>query len=552
MALEAHYDYIVAGGGLSGCVVASRLKEYRPDAKILLIEAGQDTRSRTDILKPEVLNLGGELDWMFPCEPSPGVNARPMVLNAGKGLGGGTLINSGGWLRGSSIEYDEWAARVGDKRWSYAGLLPWMKRTESWYEDSPAHHGKDGAIAVAHTVKSANRTYPLTGPVASAWDELGVPALEDFDQNSGSNLGRAQLCEARADGLREHAAIKYQLDGVEILVDTLVKKVVIEKVGGNPRAVGVELADGRVVKGGETIVCTGAIKSPQLLMLSGIGPAQVLREHGIEPVVDNPEVGQNLHDHASVYQFWKLKDPERGLTLGSPNPLFQSPEYTKGVPADWIVSTDVPHDGLAEALEKDEGASPDPAAHPLLRQGRSHVETCLLYLKLPMPGTAPDYAHLTTLLVGFLPTSRGSVSLRSADPAAAPRISMNYLATEVDRYIFRSGLRQLTRLMLDTEFGREYVEGESMVLPLPGVEPAQLDDSDEKLDARLRTTAVTTWHVCGTCSMGTIVDSECRVKGVDGLRVVDASIIPVPLSAHIQAGVYALAELAAAIIAGKV
>lgn len=460
-------------------------------------------------------------------------------------------VPQGGWIRGSSIEYDEWAAAAGDSRWSYEGVLPWLKKAESWYESHPEQHGHDGPIAVA-SCRSTGREFPLTEPLASAWDELGVPVLPGLDQNSGVNLGRAQLCEARRDGLRQHAAINYKLDGVDILTHTLVAKVVLEKGDGSkpPKAVGVELADGKVINGAEVIVSAGTFKSPQLLMLSGVGPATQLEQHGIAPLVDLPAVGQNVHDHASFYQFWKLKDPERGLTLGSPNPIFQKPEFTKGVPTDWLVCTDVPHDGLAAAIEKDEGKAPSATEHPLLKQARSHNENLLLYVKLPVPGVPPDYAHLTSLSVSFLPTSRGTIELASGDASAAPKISMNYLATETDKFVFRENLRQLTRLMLGTKFGKEYIEGES-VPPVPGMEALQLDDGDDKLDTRLKLAATTTWHAGGSCSMGSVVDAEFRVKGVEGLRVIDASVLPVPLSSHIQAAVYALSEQGAAMLAGK-
>lgn len=437
---------------------------------------------------------------------------------------------------------------MGDERWSYKGQLPYMRKTEEWYEDSkPEHHGKDGPIFVA-SARSAGRKFPLTDPIAKGWDELGVPALPDLDQNSGDNLGRAYICEARRDGKRQHSASAYPLDGVEVLVDTLVKKVVIEKAGGRLSAAGVELADGKVIAGKNVISSGGTIRSPQLLLLSGIGATAHLKEHGIEALVDLPEVGQGLHDHTSLYQFWKLKNPEKGYTLGSDNPLFQRPEFAKGVPMDWIVSTDIPHEGLAEAIEKDEGQAPDVTKHRLLRKSRTQIETVVLYFKLPVPGVTPDAEHLTTLCVPFLPTSLGSVTLKSADPTEGPRVDLNYLATEVDKYVFREGLRQLTRLMLQTEFGKEYIAGES-VPPVPGMEAVSLEDHDEKLDKRIELAAVMTWHCAGTCAMGKVVDSELRVKGVEGLYVVDASVIPVPLSAHIQAPVYALTEQAAAIIA---
>lgn len=333
------------------------------------------------------------------------------------------------------------------------------------------------------------------------------------------------------------------------MTDTLVKKVVLRGAERTPKATGVELADGKVIPGAEVIVCGGTFRSPQLLLLSGIGDAAHLKEHNIEALVDLPEVGRGLHDHLSFYQFWKLKNPERGYTLGSANPLFQQPEFAMGIPLDWIVSTDVPHDALAKAIERDEGKAPHAAEHRLLRGPRTQVETVVLYVKLPIPGVQPDAEHLTTLTVPFLPTSRGSVTLRSADPRDPPRIDLNYLATEADRCVAREGVRTLARLMLQTKFGREYIAGES-VPPVPGMEAVSLGDSDEKLDKRISLGGATTWHSGGSCAMGKVVDAEFRVKGVDGLRVVDASVLPVPLSAHIQAPVYAMTEQAAAIISG--
>lgn len=215
---------------------------------------------------------------------------------------------------------------------------------------------------------------------------------------------------------------------------------------------------------------------------------------------------------------------------------------------DWLAFTDVPHKGLAKAIEKDEGKTPIETEHRFLKQARTHLQHPILYFKLPMPGMEPDYAHLTTLSVCFLPTSRGSVTLASSDASAYPRIFLNYLATETDRYVARCGLRQLTRLMLDTKFGREYIAGETT---FPGVDAVSLDDSEKKLDVRVRMGARATWHAAGTCSMGKVVDTEPRVYGVEGLRLVDASVLPIPISAHIQAAIYALSEQAAAIISGR-
>ncbi|KAI0012700.1 hypothetical protein F4779DRAFT_567631 [Xylariaceae sp. FL0662B] len=543
------YDYVIVGGGLTGCVLASRLRQYSKESKILIIEAGPDTRERTDILQMQALNLGGSLDWQYQSEPTPSLFNRTVVFNQGKALGGGTCINSGGWTRGSAVEYDEWAELVGDKRWSYNAQLPWFKKTEHWFDnDNPEQHGVDGPIHV-QSAKSVGRNFPLGEHFASAWDEVGSRALPNFDQNTGNNLGRAHICEARRDGKRQWSAKVYPLEGVDILTDTLAKRVVLASDGadGALKATGVELANGTVISAKNVIFSAGSFRSPQLLMLSGIGPSSHLKEIGVEPKVDLPDVGQGLTDHMSFFQHWRLRESGAGYTLGSNNPLFQRPEYALGVPMDWVVCSDVPKDGLAAAIKKDEGSDKDVSKHPLVSKPRSLLESLVFYAKLPFPGIPMDTDHLSTIVVSFLPTSRGTVTLRSANPEDVPKINANYLTTEADKYVYRQGLRQIAQLMLGTKTGREYVAGESVP---EGLEPLSLDDSDEKLDKRLALASTTTWHASGTCSMGKVVDSELRVRGVEGLRVVDASVFPVPLSAHLQAPLYALAEQAAALIAG--
>ncbi|KAJ4017541.1 hypothetical protein NW752_001450 [Fusarium irregulare] len=542
------YDHIIVGGGLSGCVLASRMREYDSNVKILLIEAGEDTRERPGIRDMQVLNLGGELDWQYESEPVAALGGRRVTLNAGKGLGGGSLINSGGWTRGASIEYDEWASLVGDERYSYKGQLPWFKKSEHWFDNAnPDQHGQDGPMRIT-CAKASNRLFPLAEQTAAGWEELGVSTLPEGDQNTGKNLGRGYICEAREQGKREWAASQYSLEGVEIRFETSVRKVVVQESDGKVKATGVELADGTVVPGKNIVLSAGAYRSPQILQLSGIGPGAHLKEVGIEPVIDLP-VGENLADHMIFFQHWRLRDPSAGYTLGSSNPIFQQPQYGQGTPVDWIFNTSVASDGLAQAIEKDEGERPDSSKHPLLAQERTFLENIIAFAKIPFPGVPVDAEHMTTALVTFLPTSRGSVSLKSANPDDHPKVDLNYLATEVDRHVFREGLRQLTKFMLGTKFS-EHVIGESVPEALPA-EPLALNDDDQKLDQRIAMTSGTSWHPTGSCSMGTVVDTEFRVKGVEGLRVVDASVVPVPLSAHIQAPLYALSEQAAAIIMGK-
>ncbi|EWZ33281.1 hypothetical protein FOCG_15615 [Fusarium oxysporum f. sp. radicis-lycopersici 26381] len=544
------YDYIVVGGGLAGCVLSSRIRQYDDAVKILLIEAGKETRERSDVHNMQVLNLGSELDWQYQSEPVEALMGRRITLNAGKGLGGSSAINSGGWTRGAAADYDEWAALVGDERYSYKGQLPWFKKSELWFDDkNPEEHGKDGPIRVT-CAKASNRMFPLAEQAAAGWEELGVLTLPDGDQNTGDNLGRAYICEARSDGKREWSANQYSLDGIEVRLETFVNRVIIQKIHGNLKATGVELADSSVVKGHNIIVSAGAFRSPQLLQLSGIGPSTHLETFGIQPLVDLPEVGKNLSDHMIFFQHWRLRDPSAGHTIGSANPLFQQPQYSQGVPFDWIVNTGVPKEGLVKAIERDEGAKPNDSKHVLLAKDRTFIENIVMFAKLPFPGVPMDAKHITSALVSFLPTSTGSVSLKSGKPEDHPKVNLNYLSTEVDKYVFREGLRQLTRFMLDSKFSDQII-GESIPEGLL-VEALAPDDSDEKLDQRIAVTGGTSWHPSGTCSMGKVVDTEFRVTGVEGLRVVDASVIPVPLSAHLQAPLYALSEQAAAIITGKV
>lgn len=186
------------------------------------------------------------------------------------------------------------------------------------------------------------------------------------------------------------------------------------------KATGVELADGTIVAAKNVVSAAGAFRSPQLLQLSGIGSAKDLKEVGVEPLLDLPEVGQGLTDHTSFFQYWRVRDPSAGYTLGSPNPDFMQPQYAQGTPFDYIICSGVEQEGLVDAIKKDEGFEPD-AKHPLLANTRTFVETVVLYAKIPLPGVPVDADHITTLVVNFLPTSRGTVSLRSARPEDPPK-----------------------------------------------------------------------------------------------------------------------------------
>jgi len=393
------------------------------------------------------------------------------------------------------------------------------------------------------SVSSSGRQFPLRQNVLKLWSNLGIPHIHDL--NDGRPQGISDLVENFENGKRQMTQSVFPLKGVKVLTSTLVRRVLFDDA---KIAVGVELANGQridVNNGGQVIITAGAYRTPQVLMLSGIGDHFQLSEHEIPTIVDLPSVGQNLHDHLMLYRYWKLRHPEQGLAVGSP--LFGGPNYDKGGPVDFLVRAPIPTNPLKSAIEKDEGPVSD--EHPLLKGPRTHLEMLLLYiavgaeaqgLQIPIDGSS-----IMTFFMGCLPTSRGSVTLASSDPATNPIINPNYYATEADRHVMREGFRMQTDLMFNSAEGKELVESE--YIP-PGLPASVQVEADATIDARIKLGAGTTYHPAGTAAMGRVVDGSLRVHGVKNLRVADASIIPKPLAAHYQVPVYAIAEQAVDII----
>ncbi|TQS32417.1 hypothetical protein Golomagni_07265 [Golovinomyces magnicellulatus] len=326
----------------------------------------------------------------------------------------------------------------------------------------------------------------------------------------------------------------------------MVEKVTIVE-NHNPRwrhrATGVQLANGTSIQAKEVILSAGAIRTPQLLMLSGLGPEPELKKHDIPLILDIPDVGQNLADHPLFPNVWKIKDPSKGYAIGSNNPLFKQPQYGWGVPTDFLVSTGIDDkEGLAKAIEEDEGKKPDPSTHPLLKRERTFNEHVLQY------AGAPDGSAVVTALITLLPTSRGSVTLASSNVNDAPLINPNYRGTAVDRFVAREGMRLQIKLTSSnhTILGREILDGDAGA---PGFDkPFTVDSTDEYIDKRIVAGVGSTYHPMGTAAMGKVVDTNLRVPGVAGLRVVDTSVFPVVITGHLQVATYAMAERAAEII----
>lgn len=522
-------DYIVVGAGLCGSVVAARLKESDPNLEVFLVEAGSDPVGVPNTETPlgGFSLLGTELDYGYKTTPQPHTAGRVHALAAGKALGGGTTINYGGWLRGDRADYDAWGTHVNDDRWSYEGVLPWMRKSEAYFDTSASavHHGFHGLIHVRPVSADPSRTYPLREPIKDAWAELGVDYVKP-DESNGSIRGLSEIHENSRQGSRQMAHLCYDLKAVRVITEAPVSRVIFDDSG---TAIGVELADGRRFGARkEVVLSTGSYRTPQILMLSGVGPAAVLSEHHIPLVRANDAVGANLYDHYAVYFAFRLKDPSRGLALGAPQ--LSDPAFFKGMPYDWVINECVP-------------SATDPS--------RTHLELFTAYSPLGFPGIPTDGAHIVACAMLLLPTSRGAVTLASASPSAHPLIDPNYCASAADRAALVHGSRRVLAAMIGTEAMAEYVEVE--VPPsgegIPRLAPLTLGSSDEEIEARIAGTGAQHHHSGGTASMGKVVDAEGKVMGVKGLRVVDASIIPVPLGGHPQATLYAMAEQIAEMMA---
>lgn len=403
-------------------------------------------------------------------------------------------------MRGSKVDFEEWASLANDSRWGYDGLLPYFRSTESFWNNStnPSQHGYNGPLKV-EVPTTTGRVYPLRDAVFNSYEAVGIEALPGFDANAGDNLGFGEIAENRRNGKRQIASKYYSLKGITVLTESLVEKILLEDVaknnessssGGNKVvATGVRLVNGTEFRGKEIISSAGSYRTPQLLMLSGIGPAEVLSEYNIEQKLDVPEVGKGLADHLFLTTEWKLAPEYRMDTVDSGNPLFSEAQYGLGQPNNFVASygvSDIP--GLTQAITTDEGQAPEPSTHWLLKETRSFFEAFVLYTNFD-PTLPSNSSYLTAANVGLLPTSRGSVSINSSDPTVPPVINPNFFASEVDRFVYRDGLRKVIKMMVGGEspLSQGIVVGEA---PPAGLPALTVDSTDDEIDARIRATAM--------------------------------------------------------------
>ncbi|KAF2690836.1 GMC oxidoreductase [Lentithecium fluviatile CBS 122367] len=435
-----------------------------------------------------------------------------------------SATNYGTWTRGNSADYDKWKKLVGNPQWSYKGFLPYFRKTETCHGEAGGvdglNHGVNGPVHNSSVSTScATRRYSLKEQLRAAWASVGAQQIGDG--NAGSPLG--------------------------IYLSLGLSELVENWHDGNKVVAGVELQDGTTIMATkEVIISARAYRTPQVQMLSVIVPEEELKKHAI-PLVSNLPVGRNFHDHLAVCQWWKLRDPDAHPSVD--NLKWQDPGMFVGLPCDWVATQQTDTEELRKALELDVGGESVDEQY-LLSSAAAHTETLIVYapagaqiagVDVPMDGI-----HIASAVLGMMPTSRGSITLADTDPTMPPVIDPNYYATEADKTMMREGLRSVMKVLLGTPKVRETVESELA----PDGKKLTVDLTDEEIDERVSRVGNTFYHPAGSVSMGSVVDATLRVKGVEGLRVVDANVFPVTITAHYQCVVYALAEKAADLIAG--
>ncbi|KQZ61040.1 glucose-methanol-choline oxidoreductase [Sphingopyxis sp. Root1497] len=519
------YDYVIIGGGSAGSVVASRLSED-PDRSVLLLEAGGPERSLY-IAMPlayRLLRTKGLFDWGYESAPEPFADDRVVPAPRGRVLGGCSSVNGLMYSRGHPADYDQWA-QMGASGWSFDDVLPYFRKSERNWRGETDRHGGSGPLGVAR----ADFSDPLTAALHDTARSKGHRVVDDFEADGPDGFALPDLTVDRGRRASASRAFLGQAKGrsnLSIRTGAQATRVLIE--GG--RAVGVEyIRAGRrqtVLAAREVVLCGGAFASPHLLMLSGIGPAEELRRHGITVQADLAGVGRNLQDHVVTPMMFAAKKPFAfGRRLRADRIAMAGLTWllTGRGPAATVPLTSIAYHRSRPDLER-----PD-LENIFVPSGMSaHVW---------FPGwrrPAPDV--LTSINVVLRPASRGFVTLASSDPLAAPHIQYNLLADPQDRERLKYSVAW-TRDLLSTGPASAFV-GEEL-FPGPGV------SESAALEAYARKTVATAHHPAGTCAIGPVVDAALRVHGVEGLRVADASVMPELIGGHTNAVAIMIGEKAA-------
>lgn len=502
--LKTTYDFIVCGAGAAGSVIARRLAENSA-CSVLLIEAGPDDEAES-VIDPALwpTNLGTDRDWGFQAEPNPHLDGRALSMSMGKGLGGGSSVNVMVWARGHRSDWDHFAAETGDAGWNYASVVDIYRRIESWQgRPDPKYRGTTGPV----WVQPAKGPSPIAGALLDAAEGLGIPRFDHPNGEMMEGVGGVAYADMLVrEGRRQslyRAYVRPIADhpNLTILTETVVRRVLFD----GRRAIGVEIertgSISAIKASTEIVISTGAINTPKLLMLSGVGDRDELARLGI-PVIQNlPGVGRNLQDHVSFGCTWEYREPLAPRNSGSEATLY------------WK-------------------SRPDLTAPDLL--------FCQVEFPVPSERTAllgvPN--HGWTMFAGLAqPHSRGRISLKSDDPSEMPVVDANMLSDPRDLEAARACVK-LCREIGSSDAFKPFVSAER----IPGT-GRQVDD------AFIRDAAVTYWHQCGTAKMGSddmsVVDAKLAVHGIAGLRVADGSVLPRVTTGNTQAPCAIVGERAA-------
>ena len=520
------FDYIIVGAGSAGCVLANRLSA-NPANQVLLLEAGGSDKN-IFVQMPTALAYpmaSERFNWGYHSEPEPCLDGRRITCPRGKGLGGTSSINGMVYVRGNPHDFEEWEAE-GAKGWGYRDCLPYFKKAETWIKGGDDYRGGDGPLGVC--AGNDMKLNPLYRAFIDAGIEAGYPETEDYNGLHQEGFGPMHMTVR--DGVRESTSRAYlrpvlHRPNLRLVTHALAKKIEFDK----SRAAGivVEIAGKTEFIGAkkEVLIAAGAIASPMLLQCSGIGAREDLAEVGVRQKVELPGVGKNLQDHLEVYfQFWCKKPVSLNSKLGL---------FSKGIiGAEWLLT------------KKGLGATNHFESCAFIRSSNGLKAPDIQYHFLPAAmrydGTPSISGHGFQVHVGpNKPKSRGRVKITSADTAASPSILFNYLAADEDRDAWRRCIR-LTREIINQPAMDAY-RGEEIQ---PGAQVA----SDEEIDRWVRENVESAYHPAGTCKMGraddplSVVDAECRVHGLDNLRVIDASVFPTLPNGNINAPVIMVAE----------